>query len=166
MFEFLYLSSFEFIEHLQFVPCYVSSVLESSHYVQGNFLKMRIMAKNQILHKETNRSSRTKTLMTKLNNRIDKFKRRSDKLNRGFSKVCDSSKKAFRMMKGKKNKRNSVERQIEVAHLIYIHLELKKTKERRWKQAFPPVQGRSKVLLSFLDSQPPHSEGSYILGEK
>lgn len=62
------------------------------------------MAKNQILHKETNRSSRTKTLMTKLNNRTDKFKRRSDRLNRGFSKVRDSSKKAFRMMKGKKIK--------------------------------------------------------------
>ena len=125
------------------------------------------MAKNQILHKETNRSSRTKTLMTKLNNRTDKFKRRSDRLNRGFSKVRDSSKKAFRMMKGKKIKEiQQRDRQIEVAHLIYIHLELKKTKERRWKQAFPPVQGRSKVLLSFLDSQPPHSEGSYILGEK
>lgn len=68
---------------------------------------MRIIEKKQILYKETNRSSGNKTLMARLNNRTDKFKRTSDRLKGGFSKVCDGSKKAFRMMK---KKINSVER--------------------------------------------------------
>lgn len=67
---------------------------------------MRIIARDNILHKETNRKSRNKTSMTKLNKRINI---RSEKLKTN-NKKCDSSEENIQNgQRDKKNKRNSLE---------------------------------------------------------